>query len=564
MEFYNTHILTVVLLTPLVGALLLLFVPRESDNAHRVIGNLFAILGLIVSLPLIWRFSLNPAAPRYQFYENHDWIPSIGGHYTLGIDGISLLLVILTTLLGAISILSSWSAIQIRKKEYYILFLLLQVGMLGVFMALDFFLFYMFWEVMLVPMYFLIGVWGSDRRLYAAIKFFLYTLAGSVLMLLGILALYFKAGAGTFDVPTLLAAASQYDTRTQVLLFWAFFFAFAIKVPMFPFHTWLPDAHTEAPTAGSVILAGVLLKMGTYGFLRFSLPLLPQDAAARHKIVTIMLVVSIIGIIYGALVCMMQKDMKKLIAYSSVSHLGFCTLGIFALTPHGLSGSVIQQINHGISTGALFLIVGVLYERRHTRLISEYGGLSTPMPNFAAIYMIASLSSLGLPLLNGFIGEFTILRGTYEVSIKYTAWATLGIILGAAYLLWLYQRVMFGPVTNPANEHLPDLNAREYATLIPLVILAFWIGIYPKPLFRVLDRPVQLIVEQVNPGYYGVERATAAAANRALTPGEIDDRAPATQGMQGMQMPASSRELNNDDTNPRQVDSKANEGGKQQ
>jgi NADH-quinone oxidoreductase subunit M len=303
---------------------------------------------------------------------------------------------------------------------------------------------------------------------------------------------------------------------------------------MFPFHTWLPDAHTEAPTAGSVILAGVLLKMGTYGFIRFSLPLLPQDAAARQKIVTIMMVVSVIGIIYGALVCMMQKDMKKLIAYSSVSHLAFCTLGIFALTPHGLSGSVIQQINHGISTGALFLIVGVLYERRHTRLISEYGGLSTPMPAFAAIYMIASLSSLGLPLLNGFIGEFTILRGTFEVSFRYTAWAVIGIILGAAYLLWLYQRVMFGPVTNPANEHLPDLNAREYATLIPLVILAFWIGIYPKPLFRVLDRPVQLIVEQVNPGYYGAERA--AVPTPALAPAEAGV---GTQAMPGMSMPPS-------------------------
>ena len=533
MEFYNTHILTVVLCTPLVGALLLLFVPRDSENAHRVIGNLFAFLGLIVSLPLIWRYSLDPGAPRFQFYENADWIPSIGAHYTLGIDGISLLLVILTTLLGAISILSSWSAIKMRRKEYYILFLLLQVGMLGVFMALDFFLFYMFWEVMLVPMYFLIGVWGSERRLYAAIKFFLYTLVGSVLMLLGILALYFKSGAGTFDVPTLLASASQFATSTQVILFWLFFFAFAIKVPMFPFHTWLPDAHTEAPTAGSVILAGVLLKMGTYGFIRFSLPLLPQDQAARHKIVTILLVVSIIGILYGALVCMMQKDMKKLIAYSSVSHLGFCTLGIFALTPHGLSGSVLQQINHGISTGALFLIVGVLYERRHTRLISEFGGLSTPMPNFAAIYMIVSLSSLGLPLLNGFIGEFTILRGVFEISIKYAAWAVTGIILGAAYLLWLYQRVMFGPVTNPANEHLADLNAREHATLIPLVILAFWIGIYPKPFFRVLERPVQLIVEQVNPGYYGAGHAALPAVNAAPAP----SAAPATMmNVPGMDM----------------------------
>jgi NADH-quinone oxidoreductase subunit M len=536
MEFYNTHILTVVLFTPLVGSLLLLFVPRDSVTAHRVIGNVFAMLGLILSLPLIWRFSLEPSAPRFQFMENANWIPSIGAHYTLGIDGITLLLVILTTLLGAISILSSWSAIKIRTKEYYLLFLLLQVGMLGVFMSLDFFLFYMFWEVMLVPMYFLIGVWGSDRRLYAAIKFFLYTLVGSVIMLLGILALYFKAGGGTFDIPTLLAAAQQFDTHSQVLLFWAFFFALAIKVPMFPFHTWLPDAHTEAPTAGSVILAGVLLKMGTYGFIRFSLPLLPQDPAARHKIVTIMLVVSVIGILYGALVCMMQKDMKKLIAYSSVSHLGFCTLGIFALTPHGLSGSVLQQLNHGISTGALFLLIGVLYERRHTRLISEFGGLSTPMPNFAAIYMIATLSSLGLPLLNGFIGEFTILRGTYEVSIKYTAWASIGIILGAAYLLWLYQRVMFGPVTNPANEHLPDLNAREYATLLPLVFLAFWIGIYPKPLFRYLERPVQQIVEQVNPGYYGAERAAAPAMNAAPA-SPSPDGMPSMPDMPGMNMP---------------------------
>ena len=534
MDFYNSHILTVVLFTPLVGSLVLLFVPRDSVTAHRVIGNLFGFLGLIVSLPLIWRFSLDPAAPRYQFPETADWIPSIGAHYSLGIDGISLLLVILTTLLGAISILSSWSAIKIRTKEYYILFLLLQVGMLGVFMSLDFFLFYMFWEVMLVPMYFLIGVWGSDRRLYAAIKFFLYTLIGSVIMLLGILALYFKAGGGTFDMPTLLASAAQFDTRTQVLLFWAFFFAFAIKVPMFPFHTWLPDAHTEAPTAGSVILAGVLLKMGTYGFIRFSLPLLPQDGAARHKIVTIMLVVSVIGILYGALVCMMQKDMKKLVAYSSVSHLGFCTLGIFALTPNGLSGSVIQQINHGLSTGALFLLIGVLYERRHTRLISEFGGLSTPMPNFAAIYMIATLSSLGLPLLNGFIGEFVILRGTYEVNIRYVAWAVIGIVLGAAYLLWLYQRVMFGPVTNPANEHLADLNAREYATLVPLIILCFWIGIYPKPIFRLLERPVQQIVEQVNPGYYGAERAAAPALRPAPTAAGVETQMP------GMVMPSGS------------------------
>jgi NADH-quinone oxidoreductase subunit M len=536
MDFYYNHILSVVLFTPLVGALVILFLPRDSENAHRVVGNAFAMLGLILSLPLTWRFSLSPNAPRYQFMENTNWIPSIGAHYTLGIDGISMLLVILTTVLGAISILSSWEAIKMRRKEYYILFLLLQVGMLGVFMALDFFLFYMFWEVMLVPMYFLIGVWGSDRRLYAAIKFFLYTLIGSVIMLVSILALYFKAGGNTFDVPTLLASAAQFPTSTQVLLFWGFFFAFAVKVPMFPFHTWLPDAHTEAPTAGSVILAGVLLKMGSYGFIRFSLPLLPQDAVARHKIVTLLMVVSIISIIYGALVCMMQKDMKKLIAYSSVSHMGFVTLGIFALTPHGLSGSVLQQLNHGISSGALFLIVGVLYERRHTRLISEFGGLSTPMPNFAAVYMIISLSSLGLPLLNGFIGEFTILRGTYEVSIKYVAWASFGIILGAAYLLWLYQRVMFGPVTNPKNEHMADMNAREFACLLPLCALAFWIGIYPKPLFEVIDRPVQQLVEQVNPGYYSAERAAPLTQSLAAA------ATPATPPVAAVALPASDTE----------------------
>ena len=504
MEFLHSHLLSVVLFTPLVGALLLLFVPRDSQVLHKVVGNLFGVLGFLVSLPLVVHFPVGSSG--FAFQETADWIPSIGAKYSLGIDGISLLLVMLTTLLGMIAILSSWSAIQSRTKEYYILLLLLQTGMLGVFMSLDFFLFYVFWEVMLVPMYFLIGVWGSERRLYAAIKFFLYTLAGSVIMLLGILALYFNvaksSGVQTFDVPTLLAAAQRFPDALKVWLFWGFFFAFAIKVPMFPFHTWLPDAHTEAPTAGSVILAGVLLKMGTYGFLRFSLPLLPADPVLRGKIIHIVIVLSLIGIVYGAVVCLMQKDMKRLIAYSSVSHLGFCTLGIFALTPLGLAGSVLQQINHGISTGALFLIVGVLYERRHTRLISEFGGLATPMPNFAAIYLIISLSSLGMPLLNGFIGEFTILQGTFIVSKAWAAWGTLGIVLGAAYLLWLYQRTMFGPVTHEVNKTLPDMNLREYAVLLPLVVLAFWIGIYPKPFFAFIDQPVEKIVQQVNPGYY--------------------------------------------------------------
>src|SRR6266513_4508906 len=510
MDFLAHHILSVVLFTPLVGALLLLFIPRQRENAHKITGNVFGMLGFLVSLPLLRWFK--PEWGGFTFQETADWIPSIGAKYHLGLDGISLLLVMLTTFLGMIAILSSWSAIHQRTKEYYILLLLLQTGMIGVFVSLDFFLFYVFWEVMLVPMYFLIGVWGSDRRIYAAIKFFLYTLVGSVIMLLGILALYFKAGGSTFDIPTLLASASQFDTHWQVLLFWAFFFAFAIKVPMFPFHTWLPDAHTEAPTAGSVILAGVLLKMGTYGFIRFSLPLLPADAAMRARIIHIVIVLSLIGIIYGALVCLMQKDMKRLIAYSSVSHLGFCTLGIFALTPNGLAGSVLQQINHGISTGALFLIVGVLYERRHTRMISEFGGLATPMPNFAAIYLIISLSSLGMPLLNGFIGEFTILQGAFQVSKAWAAWGSLGVVLGAAYLLWLYQRVMFGPVTQFANEDLPDLNLREYATLVPLVILAFWIGIYPKPFFAYIEKPVHKIVEQVNPNFYQEQRAKLPSA----------------------------------------------------
>src|SRR5256885_3445574 len=515
MDFLAHHILSVVLFTPLLGALVLLFIPREMENAHKIAGNVFGALGFLVSLPLLrwW----NPGEKPFSFEESAEWIPSIGARYHLGIDGISLLLVMLTTFLGMIAILSSWSAIHQRTKEYYILLLLLQTGMIGVFVSLDFFLFYVFWEVMLVPMYFLIGVWGSDRRLYAAIKFFLYTLAGSVVMLLAILALYFYApaaadGTRTFDVPTLLAAAQHFSDALKVWLFWGFFFAFAIKVPMFPFHTWLPDAHTEAPTAGSVILAGVLLKMGTYGFIRFSLPLLPADAAMRARIIHVVIVLSLIGIIYGALVCLMQKDMKRLIAYSSVSHLGFCTLGIFALTPNGLAGSVLQQINHGISTGALFLIVGVLYERRHTRMISEFGGLATPMPNFAAIYLIISLSSLGMPLLNGFIGEFTILQGAFQVSKAWAAWGSLGVVLGAAYLLWLYQRVMFGPVTQFANEDLPDLNLREYATLVPLVILAFWIGIYPKPFFAYIEKPVHKIVEQVNPNFYQEQRAKLPSA----------------------------------------------------
>src|SRR6266446_3020598 len=417
----QNHILSIILFTPLLGAFVLLFVPGTNKAAIRWIANIFALGGFLISLPLVPMFWAQrfDATQQFKFVEGttNNWIPSIGAGYMLGIDGISFLLIMLTTLLGWISILSSWTAIEERVKEYYVWFLILQTGMLGVFMALDFFLFFVFWEAMLVPMYLLIGIWGGPRKLYAAIKFFLYTLLGSVLMLLGILFLYFHhhtvTGVFTFSIPELYKTAPQIPFASAVWLFLAFFIGFAIKVPMFPFHTWLPDAHVEAPTAGSVILAAVLLKMGTYGFLRFSLPLLPK-ASMDKTIVQILAVLSIVGIIYGALVSLMQQDWKKLIAYSSVSHLGFCTLGIFALNPNGIAGSVMQQINHGISTGMLFMVIGVIYERRHTREIKEYGGLAHVMPKFAVVFAIAMLSSAGLPLLNGFIGEFTILQGVFE------------------------------------------------------------------------------------------------------------------------------------------------------
>ena len=522
----QSHILSIILFTPLIGAILLLFVPQDNKNAIRWIANLFALAGLVVSLPLVPWFWAQRFEPGFKFLEGtpNNWIPTIGAGYVLGIDGISFLLIMLTTLLGWISILSSWTAIENRVKEYYIWFLVLQTGMLGVFMALDFFLFFVFWEAMLVPMYLLIGIWGGPRKLYAAIKFFLYTLAGSVLMLLGILFLYFHhqsvTGVYTFSIPELYKTAPQIPFHYAIWLFLAFFIGFAIKVPMFPFHTWLPDAHVEAPTAGSVILAGVLLKMGTYGFVRFTLPFFP-NVVLHPRVRFWMMTLSIIGIIYGALVSLMQKDMKKLVAYSSVSHLGFCTLGIFALTPLGLSGSVLQQINHGISTGALFLIVGILYERRHTREISEYGGISNVMPVYATVAMIMFLSSMGLPLLNGFVGEFTILQGTFmekeiagHTGFFWTAFAVSGVILAAAYLLWLYQRVFFGTVTNPKNEKLHDLTPREILTFAPLVILAFVIGIYPKPFFQILEGPSNQIVQMVRPGYPG----TTPAVNAAVVP----------------------------------------------
>ena len=501
----DRHLLSIVLFTPMAGLAVLLALPAGSRNLIRIWANLASLAGFLVSLPLISRFQAG--ASGFQFTERADWIPALGAHYAIGIDGISLLLVMLTTLMGFLAILSSWNAVADRVKGYYAMFLLLQTGMIGVFISLDFFLFYIFWELVLIPMYFIIGIWGGPRKLYAAIKFFLYTLAGSALMLLGILALYFQHYAQfhfyTFEISELMKTQlpQGWAFGSEQWVFWLFFIGFAIKVPMFPFHTWLPDAHVEAPTAGSVILAAVLLKMGTYGFLRFSLPLLPR-ASSDQTIVQVLAVLSIIGIVYGALVSLMQQDWKKLIAYSSVSHLGFCTLGIFSLTPNGIAGSVLQQINHGISTGMLFMIVGVIYERRHTREISEYGGLAHVMPRFAIVFAIAMLSSAGLPLLNGFVGEFTILQGAFEANRTWAAFAVSGLVLGAAYLLWLYQRTMLGQVTNAKNLGLRDLSFREMAMFLPLIAWAFWIGVYSKPYFDILQKPVEQIVERVHPGYY--------------------------------------------------------------
>jgi NADH-quinone oxidoreductase subunit M len=517
MDFFNKNILSIITFWPLAGMLVLLLIPKGSTTLIKWWANLVAVSGFLVSLPL-W-FSFNFDDSQMQKVVNVPWIQSLGANFHVGVDGISLLLVMLTTLIGPLAILSSWDAIQIRVKEYYAFILLLQTGMLGVFISLDFFMFYVFWEVMLVPMYFLIGVWGGPRKLYAAIKFFLYTLIGSVLMLLGILALYFQyptiaathpeisgvfGTMPTFNVLALHAIGPYLPFNLQFWVFLAFFIGFAIKVPMFPFHTWLPDAHVEAPTAGSVILAAVLLKMGTYGFLRFSIPILPS---ATVYFVPMMITLAIIAIIYGALVAMMQPDMKKLVAYSSVSHMGFVMLGMFALNPNGLNGSIIQQINHGISTGALFLIVGIIYERRHTREISQLGGLSNVMPAYAVVFLIMTMSSIGLPLLNGFIGEFTIMAGALQKNLWWAVAGGAGIVLGAAYMLWLYQRTMFGKLDNPANQNLKDMNLREWATLIPLIIMAFWIGLYPAPFFRALDKPVNRLVSIVQAAAPGAPQA---------------------------------------------------------
>jgi NADH-quinone oxidoreductase subunit M len=489
-------ILTLITFLPVAGAALLLFMRKASPRAIRNIALIVSLLTLLLSLPLFSTF--DASNPGMQFEQSVQWIPSLGVQYHVGIDGISLFLVLLTTVLTPIAILSSWNSIEKRVREYYLFMLMLETGMIGVFVALDLFLFYVFWEVMLVPMYFLIGVWGGQRRIYAAVKFFLYTMVGSVLMLVAIIALYFLNGATTFDFPSILANLQSgnlvLNPSQQYWLFLAFFFAFAIKVPLFPLHTWLPDAHVEAPTAGSVILAGVLLKMGTYGIVRFCLPMFPE---ATRELTPFISLLAVVGIVYGALVAMVQTDIKKLVAYSSVSHLGFVVLGIFALNEQGLQGAMYQMLNHGISTGALFLLVGMIYDRRHTRLIDEFGGLADPLPVFSTIFMIVTFSSIGLPILNGFVGEFLILLGAFNANVTFAVVATSGVILSAVYMLWMYQRVIFGEVTNPKNKKLVDLDFREKLILLPLVALIFWMGIYSESFLRKMDTSVNQVLQHL-------------------------------------------------------------------
>jgi len=488
----QAHLLTILILLPVIGAataLVYSFTPGARESHHRWIALGFTTVVFVVSLLLLKGAGGNPSA--FGFEENYSWVGSIGARYHLGVDGISLWLVILTTLLMPIAILSSWTAIAKRQSTYYLLMLLLESAMIGVFVSLDLLLFYLFFEASLVPMFFLIGVWGGERRIYAAIKFFIYTAVGSLLMLVGIIALYFihqrATGIGTFDYAVLLEtlrnSGGLISPRTEFWLFLAFALAFCIKVPLWPLHTWLPDAHTEAPTAGSVILAGVLLKMGTYGLLRFNFGLFPS---ASRQFAPVMITLAVIGIIYGALVAMVQPDVKRLVAYSSVSHMGFVVLGLFSFTEQGMQGALYQMLNHGVSTGALFLFVGMIYERRHTRMISDFGGLARPMPWFSTLFVIASLSSIGLPFLNGFVGEFLIMLGAWTSAAVQHAWivtmlAGTGVIWAAVYMLWMLQRVVFGTKTSEVNATLSDLNWREAALLLPLFFLMFFMGVYPSP-----------------------------------------------------------------------------------
>ena len=508
------HLLSVLIFFPAVGALALLFLRGDDHKFTRIIALVVSLVEFLFSLFMIPKVPIGAAG--YHLEEYFKWINQPPINYHLGVDGISLFLVILTTFLTPISILASWKNIEHRVKEFFVMLLMLEVGVVGVFLSLDLFLFFLFWEVMLIPMAFLIGIWGHERRVYAAIKFVLYTMAGSILMLVGIVWLYNTTG--TFDLPTIQTLLNtppsqgglELSQSTEMLLFLAFFVAFAIKVPLFPLHTWLPDAHVEAPTAGSVMLAGVLLKMGTYGMIRFCLPLFP--AAARRAAGWVALM-AIIGIIYGALVAMVQPNLKKLVAYSSVSHLGFVVLGIFAFHNISMQGAVYQMLAHGISTGALFLLVGMLHDRRHTFEISEYGGLATPMPKLAAFFLFVALSSLGLPMLNGFVGEYLVLLGTYQRHWGWATWAAIGVILSACYLLWSYQRVFFGEITREKNRTLPDASAREKWILVTMAIVMLWMGIGSTFITARTAAAAQDVIDQVEP-----QRAYEAAAPNANTP----------------------------------------------
>src|SRR5881628_3651165 len=488
-------LVSVVTFLPGAAGFALLFVPRRSVGVLRVASLAITVVTFVLSLPLY--FGFDGDITGYQFEENRPWMPTLGAAYHVGIDGVSLLLVLLTTFLMPLALASAWGVIEDRLKEFIATMLILETGMLGVFVSLDLFLFYVFWEAMLIPMYFIIGVWGGPNRVYAAVKFVLYTMVGSLLMLVAILALYYQYGAATgrytFDLPVLVQYVMA-PGRAQNLMFLAFALAFAIKVPLFPFHTWLPDAHVEAPTAGSVILAGVLLKMGTYGFLRFCLPLFPDASLWFGPLV---FALAVIGVIYGAWVSTVQPDLKKLVAYSSVSHLGFVMLGIFTFTAQGLVGGLIQMVNHGLSTGALFLMVGMIYERRHTRLIEDFGGLWRVVPAFSALFLVVTLSSLGLPGLNGFVGEFLILLGAFQRNPWMAALATTGIIFAAVYMLWMYQRVVFGEVTLDANRRLTDLTSREWAVLVPVLVLIVWIGVYPAAFTGKTETTIEALIAQV-------------------------------------------------------------------
>lgn len=499
--------LLVTLFLPLLGSAAMLFIKRDKSKVLRITALSASVLSFLASLLLIPEFDRSNSG--FQMVLDATWIPTFDAGFRIGIDGMSLLLVLLTSFISPIAILSSFSAIKKREKEYYFMMLLLQFAMTGVFMALDTFLFYMFWELILIPMYFLIGIWGGKDRIYAAVKFFIYTIAGSLFMLVAIVSLgilYGHAHGGQFtaDLIKLREFAPAIPTDTQAWLFLAFALSFCIKVPLFPLHTWLPDAHVQAPTAGSVILAGVLLKMGTYGLIRFNLDLFPQ-AAFNYAVPISWL--AVIGIVYGALVSMAQTDMKKLVAYSSVSHLGFVVLGIFSMTPEGIQGAIIQMVNHGLSTGMLFLCVGVLYERRHTRDIAEFGGITKVMPKFAVLFTIAMFASVGLPGLNGFVGEFLTLLGAYKSQFLNNPWlavvGTSGVIFAAVYLLWLFQRVMYGPLENPANTTLKDLSHAEYWQLIPITIFIFWIGVYPKTFMGMSEMSTQALIGKLETIKFG-------------------------------------------------------------